>query len=162
MGKRKRVKPRSKPRRVKVRVRSRPQKKSAPLKRSHHKQPKKKLSRAAKREKREKKLRSQITQLQSDLRMRDHAIRELTMTQRVSFPKEPDDEGDDEPDTPGFEGRVPGSEIVRDDEGEIIGYSLPYILESADFDFEDEFDYDEIYDDMGDEEDDTAYGENET
>lgn len=90
--------------------------------------------------------------------MTGHALDELTRTQRVQFTREPGDDDDEDEDSAPLV-RVKGDVAVRDSSGEIIGYSLPKILRSADFDFASDYDFDDFLDDVGDEENDDSYTE---
>lgn len=153
MARRKKKGPRRKPRKI-SRARARP------AKRSHHKKPFRKKSRSERQSEKIKRLEKVLRQQTADIRMRDHALRELTLTQRVTLKRDDEDEDDGDEDS-GFSGRVKGEKLVKDSSGETIGYELPYVLDSADFDFEDDLDYDEYFDDVGEEENDSSYGEDE-
>lgn len=88
-------------------------------------------------------------------RKQSEVIAELTRPVRQIFGPEGEEEDDDgQPYT-----HVPGEVAVRDSDGDIIGYELPQMMDDSfeDFDFG-ELDWDEIIDDIGDE-DEASYGD---
>lgn len=129
-----------------------------PAKRSHRKAPPKKLSRVQKLEEKIKRLEKRERDLIAEKRMTGHALEELTRTQRVQFTPERGEGEDEDDDTTAPLVRVEGDIPVRIG-GEIVGYELPPMLKTADFDFDTDYDFDDFLDDVGDEENDDAYTE---
>lgn len=99
---------------------------------------------------------------QERVRKQSDVIEDITRPTREVFRGE---SGEEEEEDGGPFVHVPGEKPVRDSDGEIIGYELPPVMDDVREDLEDfsfdAMDWDELIDDVGDEDED-SYGEGET